>query len=47
MWTNEQLGLIIVSTRISKGRCCGNMKPKLKSLGWLLEGGEVSVDPED
>lgn len=30
-----------------KYRCCGNVRPRLRSLGWLLVRGDASVDPEN
>ena len=38
---SKQLGPIIVSAMISKCRCYENVRSRLRSLGWLLEGDDA------
>lgn len=44
---NKQVVLIIVSAMINKYRYYANLRPRLRSPGWLPEGGDVALDPED
>lgn len=39
---NKQLVLIIGSAMINKYRYCGNIRVRLRSQGWLPEGGDAS-----